>query len=143
MATESIKSANKTIRRYFNEESLALTCIAAGDLYEGQEVKITADQTVNKRTVGTEFPIGYVKVGATSGNEVTVVVNASSDLTAKAIGGTLSAGAFVKPNGNISTDGVPEYVATASGDYANAIVLTGGAANAEIRLLLLNTPVKV
>jgi len=145
MGTGSISSKNPTLRKNFckDELSLSLTSGFDGTLSEGQEVYISANNTVTKRTLGSQFPIGYVKVGGELSDLISVIVNASSDLQAKAIGGTLSAGSFVKPNGNKDADGIPEYVAAVEGDYAMGIVLSGGSANAAIVVLLLEAPVIV
>jgi hypothetical protein len=139
MSTESIINPSKTLTKHYESYGVFMTLTAGGGtLQENQQVYISGNNTVAKRTLGTQFPIGVITKGGLVGDKVTVQSNILRDSLAKAIGGALAAGAFVKPNGNVdATTGVPEYVAAAAGDYANAIVIGGAAQNAEIRILIL------
>lgn len=139
--TETFKQSNKTIIHECGE----ITLQTAQVLEVGQEVYLSGNNTVSKRTTGTQFPIGTVSTPSRTG-DTNVVVKTVLERVIQgiAIGGTLSAGAFVKPNGNVSTaDQLPEYVAAASGDFAGAILMKGGAANAIIEVGILESPVRI
>lgn len=146
MSTGSIQNASKTISRYYETYLLYLTLTngQVDKLINGQEVYISGNNSVTKRTTGTQFPIGVVSVGSVDHRTtVTVSTCLQRDLYCTAKGGTLAAGTFVKPNGNIAADGTPEYVATIAGDYASGIVLAGGAVDTEIRVGILRSPFRI
>jgi len=111
-------------------------------LVAGEEVNIESatNMSVEKRDAGTDFPIGIVTVGGAVGEKVTIATCLQRTCLAMAKGGTLNAGALVKPNGTFNASGVPEYVATASGDYVSAIVLSGGVVDTEITIGILRAP---
>lgn len=134
--------AKKVVRKYFERESLDLTFKATVDLKEGQEVVISGDNEVTKRTTGTKLPIGIVKVGALAGDPVTVQTFFVSTVQAIAYGAGLNHGATVKPNGDMDADGIrPRYVIVADGDYCSAITITGAISGGEVRLGILRSPV--
>lgn len=140
--SSTIQSKNPTVRTFFVKELLAYNLFngeSSEALKEGQEVYISGNLTVKKRTSGAQFPIGYVKVGNDAAGKMSVVVNASSDLQVIA-SGTLTPGRLVKPTGVISSDGVPTYVHAADGDYACGIVIQGGATTTQCVILLLHAP---
>jgi hypothetical protein len=124
------------------DDNLCLSFDASVALKEGEEVRLTADKTVGKRT-GTQFPVGVVVVGANVNEKVTVSTPFSNTMQATAKGATLNAGDFVKPNGIIGTNGLPEYVAVVTGDFTQAIVLKGGAVDSRLELGILRSPFKV
>lgn len=138
-ASENFKTA-KTLVQNSEKEGLILTLSAGANLKVGQEVRISGNNQVNTR-IGTQYPIGVAQSTVASGENVDVRVNLAQDLRAIAIGGTLTAGQFVKPNGTFSSEGLPQYVATATGDFAIGIVISGGVANSEIRVGILKAPV--
>lgn len=142
MATETFKITKKTVVYNCDE----ITFDTAQVLEIGQEVYISGNNTVSERTLGSQFPIGVVETPSVTGDtQVVVKTGFSRVIQAIAKGGTLSAGAFVKPNGNVSTaDSLPEYVSAAtSGDFAAGVVLIGGAVDATIRIGILETPVRI
>lgn len=144
MSTETSLVASKTLSRHQENFSMFLTLTNdnSADLRQGEEVILNGNLTVAKRSVGTTFPIGVVTVGGADGELVTVATVIQRTLRAIAKGGTLAAGAFVKPNGTWNAAGCPEYVAVAAGDYASAIVLSGGNVDTEIVVGFLRTPFK-
>lgn len=137
--------AAQTIKN-MNSDCLQVSFVndSGGILYEGQEVILKTTGLIDKRTTGVQKPLGIVVVGGADGKDITVRVYCLMILRAKAIGGTLNAGTFVKQNGNISTTtGAVEVVAAAEGDIVSHYVLKGGAANAEITVGVLYSPLVV
>lgn len=143
MSTGTIQTKQKTLSPFIQPGLLALNFVIAGgepDLKEGQEVFVSGDNEVSERDLGTEYPIGVLKQDAVAGEDVSVEVNLSRDMKAIA-SGVLAAGAFVKPTGVVSADGLPTYIAVATNlDFNSAIVLVGGANTAEIRIGILKAP---
>ena len=139
----SIQSASITVSRYSENHSLNLTLKAgANDIVAGQLVKISADNTVDYVTAGTDVPIGVAKTSRATTKKLAVQTFFCRDLKAIAKGGALAAGAFVKPNGNVDANGRPEVVAVALSDYSAMIVLEGGALDDEIRLGVFRAPIQ-
>lgn len=139
----SIQNAPVTLQKFVESHGLFLTLLAAAALKPGQLVNISGDNTVAAVDAGTDFPVGIISVGATAaGEKVTVLTNLNSDLKAIA-GAALAAGALVKPTGAVDANGRPTYVAAAVGDFVGAVVIKGGALNAEIRVGILRAPVKI
>jgi hypothetical protein len=141
MASEFFKKKT-TLVQNVEHDGLVLTFSAGAALKAGQEVRISGNNTVNTRT-GTQYPIGVVIADAANSENVAVRVNLAQDLAAIAKGGTINAGAFVKPNGSFNGDGTPQYVAATTGDYALGIVISGGAVDTVIRVGILKAPVVV
>lgn len=139
MSTESIKNPSKTLTKHYESYGVFPSMIAGNAIGVNQEVYISGNNTVSKRTTGTQFPIGVCTKGGTTGELITVQANIMRDSLGIAKGGTINAGAFVKPNGNVNADGIPEFVAAATGDFANAIVLAGGNVDTEIKVLILRS----
>lgn len=123
------------------DDNLCLNFDASVALKEGEEVRLTADKTVGKRT-GSQFPVGVVVVGANVNEKATISTCFSNTMQATAKGATLNVGDFVKPNGTIGTNGLPEYVAVTTGDFTQAIVLKGGVIDARIEIGILRSPLK-
>jgi len=146
MATESIMPASVTISKHAEPTGviLTLTNAFAGTLFQGQEVIMSANLSVTKRTTGTQLPIGVVTVGKGTGERVSVFTAFQRTVKGIAKGGTIAAGATVKPNGNWNTaivaEGLPEYTATAAGDYVSGVVISGGAVDTVIEIGILRTP---
>lgn len=143
MSTGSIQSPSKTITRFYETYALFLTLTngSGGDLVSGQEVYISANNAVSKRTLGTQFPIGTVTVGKKPDIATVAVATVfQRDILGIANGGTLNAGSFVRQNGTVTATGQPQYVACAAGDYAMGIVLSGGTAGSEVRVGVLRSP---
>ena len=142
--TEAINSAI-TLSKYQEEDALDLTLGAATTLNKFESVYLTGNKIVSRRSAGTQFPIGIVLVTPTAaGADVTVRTCFTIDLKGtNKNGSAVAAGAFMKQNNNVGLDGKLEYVSAATGDYADAIVLSGGAADAEIILGILRVPVKI
>lgn len=140
----SVMSKSKTLFRHEEHNLVHLTMVnaAGATLRAGQEVNIKSatNMSVELRDGGTDFPFGIVTVGGADGDKVTVVTCIQRTCLAMAKGGTLNAGAAVKPNGTWNAAGEPEYVATASGDYVSAVVLSGGAVDTEITVGILRSP---
>lgn len=155
MATETSMTKSLTLSKHAEREAVFLTLLNAtgAALVAGQEVYISANLTVVKRSTGAQFPIGVVTVGGADAENVTVHTVFQRTLKAHAKGGTINFGTFVKPNGTVNADGCPEYVAAAVpslsggtntsvvGDYCSAIVLSGGAVDTIIELGVFRTPV--
>lgn len=142
--SSTIQPANPSIRKQLIKELIAQTLLngeSVNTLTEGQEVYISGNSTVKARSSGSQYPIGVVKVGAVAGEKLSVVINAQCDVAGIAIGGTLNAGQFVKPNGVKDANDLPQYVAAHDGEYAMGIVLEGGAVNSQIKVLVLFAPV--
>ncbi len=115
---------------------------------KGQELFVSGDNEAQLKDTAnsTEFPIGIVlDVDAVDdGDTVTI----SSDVhaiieNAIAKGGAIAANTWVVPNGLVSSDSEPEYVAAASGDYAKCLVINGGALDENIRLLVMRQAVLI
>lgn len=122
---------------YIEAEAISFAC--AGTPEVGQEVYLSGNNTVAIRTLATQRPIGVVATKVKDG--VLAIRNAIFDnvITALAKGGTLAAGALVMQDGTVNaTSLLPNYVAVATGNLASGIVLSGGAAAAEIKVGLLN-----
>lgn len=136
MSTGSIQSASKTL--YKNKAGIMCqTFIASADLVQGQPVKISGNGTVAPAGA-TDLAIGFCEVGGLNGERVTINVTIYSiDALVIMKGGTATAGGFVVHNGTV-TGGVPEVVTAVSTNKVKGIILSGGAANAEIRIGLLN-----
>lgn len=145
MSTGSIQSPQKTLSPYSEKWALPLTLLngSAGDLLAGQEVYVSADNAVSPRTLGTQFPIGTVKVPAKVGQNVTVETVFNRDMQGYAKGGTLATGDLVRHDGTTAADGLPNFVASASGNYVMAVVLDGGTVGTVIRLGILRNPIKI
>lgn len=147
MGTESIQSKSKTLHRIYQSYGVFLNALngeGANTLYQGQAVYISANNSVKAKTLGSQFAIGVVNVGNAVGEELSVRANILCDSLAKAIGANQAAGTLVRYNGNRnSTTGIPEVVVAADGEYADAIVFKGGNANDEIRILVLQSQVKI
>ncbi len=141
MATETFKVANKTIVH----ENEYVTFQTSQVLEVGQEVYISANRTVSKRTAGTQVPIGTVSTPSRTGDTNTVVKTFFSRvIQGIAKGGTIAAGTFLKPNGNVSAaDQLPEYVAAAANDYASAVVINGGAVDSIIEIGVFESLVRI
>jgi hypothetical protein len=144
MTTGSVMNASLTLSRHKATYGVFITFTnsSGATLNAGQEVILENDLTVDKRSVGTTFPIGVVDVGGVDGDKVTVHTCFARTLKAVAKGGTINVGTFVKPNGTWNALGLPEYVAVANGDYASAIVIDGGAVDTVIELGVFQTPFK-
>ena len=120
---------------------LGFTNDSGAALSEGQEVILKTAGTVDKRSSGTTKPIGIVIKGGANAARVTVRTCFTAVLNGIAKGGTINAGTYVKPNGTLASDGKPQYVAAASGDYSLAIVVKGGVVDSEIKIAILDSPV--
>jgi len=110
-------------------------------LVAGQEVYISGDKTVAKRTSTTQLAIGILVSAPDNDllvNVRTTLFRDSFQATAK--GGALAAGALVRQDGTVDSNGKPNYIATTTGHVASAIVLSGGAENAEITVGVLHSP---
>lgn len=120
---------------FVNSDTVALT--------QGQEVKLHTDGTIKKRGAGTDMPLGIVIVAAETTKRATVRTSFQAEVKGIAKGGTINAGTLVVPNGNKNADGYSEYVAAASGDYACAVVIKGGAVDTFITIGILSSFFKV
>lgn len=141
MSTGTIKNAFKTIVKFFERESLDLTFKTTVDVTEGQEVVMSNTNEVTKRTTGTKLPIGTVKVPGLAGENITVQTVFAKTVQAIAYGAGLNHGATVKPNGTVDSDGRPQYIIVADGDYCMGVVLSGADSGGEIRVGILRSPV--
>lgn len=124
---------------------LTFTNASGARLEAGHTVVLSNNMAVGKRATASAntFPTGVVTVGGEDGEQVTVATPFAMVQKAVAKGGTLAVNALLVSNGNIdATSKVPEYVAASTGDYANAVVLSGGAVDAEILVGILHTPIK-
>ena len=107
----------------------------------GQEVVLNGDLQVAHKTTATVIPIGIVDVGGADSELVTVATNFQRTLKGTAKLGAFTAGDLVVPNGTVGADGVPEYVAAVATNYAQAIVIKGGIADAQVELGILRSPI--
>lgn len=146
MATGTIQTKNKTRRKYITDVGVLVLPMtnaeSSATLEEGQEVYIFGNNSVKKRTSGATFCLGEVVVGGEAGAMVSVQVRGKHTLDCVAIGGAFTAGDFVKPNGNINANGLPEYIASNTDDYVSAVVIYGATENGTARLLLLDSSFK-
>jgi hypothetical protein len=141
--TGTIQPASNQTLKNWEKDCVHLSFVndSGAALVVGQEVTLKTTGKVDKRNAGTDVPIGMVWIGGADQERVTVRLNCNLTMKAKAIGGTLNAGTFVVPNGNIdSTYETPEVIAAAEGDYVTMIVIKGGLANAQIILGWLKSP---
>ena len=154
--TGSVQSASKTVTRQPEASegcTLTLTNGSGAALKQGQEVFISGNMAVNKRSTGAQFPVGIVTVGGDDAQPIAVFTCFQRTVRAVAKGGTLSAGTFVKPNGTYNSVGLPEYVAATEptlsngtttsvlGDYVSGIVISGGNVDTEIQIGIFRTPI--
>lgn len=153
--TESIMAASKTIFRQPETEGCILTFTnnASAALNVGQEVFVSGNMLVNKRTTAAQFPIGVITQGGADTEKVSVFTCFQRTIRAVAKGGTINAGAFVIPNGTYNAVGLPEYVAATGpvisngvttsvlGDYASGVVLKGGNVDTEIEIGFFRMPI--
>lgn len=110
-------------------------------LVEGQAVYINGNGTVAKQTAGNQFPIGFVYTPTNNKGYVGVGMTAfGSTLKGSAKGGTLTFGSFVRQDGTLDANGLPNFVAAASGEFASAIVIEGAAAGSAIYVGVLSMP---
>jgi hypothetical protein len=141
-------TASTTVITHQNHAALELTLIngSGATLYQGQEVNIKAstNYTVELRDAGTDFPVGVVISNAVvDGDRVAVKVPFVQVLKVHAKGGTINAGAFVKPNGTRNADGLMEVVGTTTtGDYVDMVVIKGGAVDTILEVGQLAAPFK-
>jgi hypothetical protein len=142
MATTSIQNAPKTKKKYYEPHSLDLTLRngSGGDLIDGQEVFLSAANTVNKRTGGAQYPVGTVKIGGENGKLVTVATSFVCDMKGIATGGNIATGAFVRQNGTLNAEALPQYVVAAAGEFATGVVIAGANSGLEIRVGVLRVP---
>lgn len=143
--TTSIQEPSITLSPFGENESVDLTLLngePTDALNQGQLVYLSGNNAVRKITLGTQYPLGVVKTGGLAGKKLAVQTSLCRDLHCIAKGGTIAAGAFVKPNGNLSVNGLPEVVAVAAGDYTQMVVLSGGAVDTQIRIGVLRVPMK-
>jgi hypothetical protein len=114
-----------------------------GRIAEGQEVYLSANNTVKTRTLGSQYPIGTITVAKNlrlpTQTTCTVATFFDRDLYVTSAA-ALTVGTFVVPTGTQDADGGPLYAAAASGDWVCAVVIAGGAAGSEVRLGILNQP---
>lgn len=157
MSSETSMTASKTLHRHEEQGLLFLTLTNSdgATLKVGQEVVLENNLTVQKRSAGSEFPIGVVTVGGIDGDLVTVATCFQRTTLAIAKGGTINVNTFVKPNGTVQASGIPEYVAAVApiysngtttsvlGDYASGIVLRGGNVDTEIVVGLFRQPIPI
>ena len=144
MSTGSIQSAAVVIMTDMRHDALQFTFVndSGGELTDGQELILKTDGTIDKRDAGTEIPFGVVMIGAANGAKVTARTFFTVTVKAKAIGGAINSGVFMKPNGNKdSTTNIPEYIAAVSGDYSVGLVINGAAENGELLIGILDGPV--
>jgi len=136
MSTGSIHAASKTLHKQVGRGFIHQTFTATSEIKTGQPVKLSANGSVEPAAAADEH-IGVCTVGGKSGELVTIVVSYLTDSLVKIVGGTASAGDKVTFNGNVDANGVPEVAIAASGVVAKGIVLSGGAADSEIRIGIL------
>jgi hypothetical protein len=144
MPTGSIQDPSLTVSKYYEPHSLDLTLRngSGGDLVHGQEVFLSANNSVNKRATGAQYPIGVVKVGGKNGDNVTIATSFQRDMLALA-SGAIAVGDPVRPTGVLDAAGRPTYVVATAGQWAQAVCLRAAADGAEARLGFLRVPFKV
>lgn len=131
---------NSAKLQYLSADTISLAC--AGTPEVGQEVYISANNTVALRTLATQRAIGVVATKVKEGNLTIRNAIFNDAIVALAKGGTLAAGALVMQDGTVNaTSLLPNYVAVATGNLASGIVLSGGAAAAEIKVGILNATI--
>lgn len=143
--TGSIHNASKTICKYHETGSVDLTLLADSDLKYGQEVYLSGNNKVEKRTTSAQFPIGVVVTPGLDTKNVTVATIFQRTIQAlNTEGGNLVAGDFVYHDGSVDANGLPGYAkADTDGDIVSGIVISGGADDTEVRVGLLRVPVKI
>lgn len=137
--TGSVHSASLTVFPDLRGDALQIGFVndTGGELVKGQEVFLKSGGGLGKRDDGSTIPFGVVITGGADGEKVTVRTFLTASVTAVAKGGTLNPGAAVVPNGNVNS-GRPEYVAAGNSANYCAIVIKGGAADAEILVGILD-----
>jgi hypothetical protein len=116
----------------FNNNANALT--------SGMEVYLKNDGSVDTRTMGSQFPLGVVIVGCLANLRATIRTYFTLVISGTAFGGTLVPGTLVVPNGTYDANGIPQYIAAVSGDFATGLVINGGTVGAAIRVGILDGP---
>ncbi len=145
MGTESIQNPSKTLHRNYESYGVFLNCINGEDtdaLQQGQAVYISGNKSVKAKKLGSQKSIGVVQVGAIAGDKCSVRGNVLCSSLAKATGGALAAGALCRYNGDLDADGIPKVVAVLEDEWADGIVWSGGAEDAEITIFFLRAPIK-
>jgi len=141
MATENIQNRASVL-----VENMAdtLTHTFKGDettLKVGQDVQLSADNTVIATTDGATMPIGSI-ISVTQSGDIGVSTIFSCIAGGVASGAGCSFGVKVRQNGTL-TSGTPQYVVAGAGTHATGIILKGGADTEKITIGKLFSPVIV
>lgn len=140
MSTGTIQSKAPQVITDLEMDGLqtGFTNASGGELTEGQEITLKTTGTVDKRTSGSEYPLGIVVVGAKDGERLTARINAKAIMNCIANGGTLQPGDFVIPTGTKNADNLPLYKKAVSDDIASAVVIKGATAGNAIKVAVLH-----
>lgn len=133
----------------FKRETWSLACAFvssdAGDITCPHEVVLQADGTIQRRTNGTDIPIGMAFNGGSNGDEITVDTILHNTDLANVLAAT-DAGVLLRPNGTlVDINGVQsmQYVPAVAGELAIAISLEQVAGAGNIRVGQLRAPIRV
>lgn len=139
MSTGTIQGRGTTLSKHKDKAGIRLTMNngEGAEMKNGSEVTLTGDNEVSLRSTATDLPFGICEVGADDGEKVTVHVFGQRTLNCVATGAAFTAGQLVKFVGTHNTEGVPNYVASVSGDKVNAVVLKGAVQDAVSELVIL------
>lgn len=142
--TGAIQDRSLSPIKWFNGDAVTFLNSGAA-VKKGQVVRITGDYTVGLKTAANHIGIGIAQADAADGDNIAIIpVLAGAEVSAVAKGGTLNAGTTVRADGTLGANGLPNYIAaTTTGDFADGVVLKGGAAAATITVLLFNSLVKI
>jgi hypothetical protein len=135
MGTESVQSPGVTL--FVNpSEDLKLTFGVGVAVEMGEPVKITGDFTIAPAGAADDF-VGFAMISGGVGDKVSVLCGGILSVnTVTMKGGTATAGDNLVYNGTV-TDGVPEVAAGVATNIAKCVVLSGGIADANVKVGIL------
>lgn len=142
MSTGTIQDAALLIITDLRHDALQLgfTNDSGGALTKGDEVTLKVDGSVDLRSLGTEYPLGIVVVGAADGERVTVRTpfTALMDVT-NVNAGTIDAGDLLIPKGTKDANGRPNYDIAAATNLSMVMALTQAATTAIVKVAVLES----
>jgi Uncharacterized conserved protein (DUF2190) len=129
---------NPEVIMYDGITPIKLGFTATSAITKGDEVVISGNMTVDKRTGATQRPIGFADNTAASGQKVTIRLFGLNVFKGK-LAANLSANAFVRQNGTaVNADGTNNYAAAANTNYATGILLEGGSTGDNVKIAIIS-----
>lgn len=128
---------NPKVMVYDGQTPIKLGLTATSAIAEGDEVVISGNMSVAKKTAGTQRIIGYAEIGAAIGQKATIHIIAQNIFVGK-LASNRTAGNLVTQDGTaVNADGTNNYKLSAQADYATGILLEGGSTGANVRIAVI------